>query len=266
MTEFDTITCLTDLGTSDESVGLLHSILRDLAPTSRVVDLCHDIHPGDVRAGSLMLARSVPYLASGLVLASVGSILDRPAIAVEVGDGQAVLVGPDNGLLGAAVAVVGGADRAVQLTNTEFHFVSPGVQHPARDVIAPVSGHLASGQSIEQLGAGIDPSLLLPSLVPMSRLEEDGSISAEVIGKSRRGAVQLNLDRDTLSGLGDVLILEFGEEKRVVHLQHPTEVSPGQLALVDDEYGLLSVATGRDEGLVPTGLDIGAEVTIREAT
>lgn len=113
MTQFDTITCLTDLGTSDESVGLLHSILRDLTPGSLVIDLCHDIHPGGVRAGSLMLARSVPYLVSGLVLASVGSVLDRPAIAVEIGDGQAVLVGPDNGLLGAAVAVVGGADRAV---------------------------------------------------------------------------------------------------------------------------------------------------------
>jgi S-adenosylmethionine hydrolase len=266
MTQFDTITCLTDLGTSDESVGLLHSILRDLTPGSLVIDLCHDIHPGGVRAGSLMLARSVPYLVSGLVLASVGSVLDRPAIAVEIGDGQAVLVGPDNGLLGAAVAVVGGADRAVQLTNTEFHVMSPGVQHPARDVIGPVSGHLAAGRSIEELGDSIDPSLLLPSLVPVSRLEEDGSISAEVIGKGRRGAAQLNFDRDTISGMGDVFVLEFGEEKRVVRLQRSIDVNPGQLALVDDEYGLLSVATGRDEGVVPAGLDIGAEVTIREAT
>ncbi|MCS5687442.1 MAG: SAM-dependent chlorinase/fluorinase [Actinomycetota bacterium] len=266
MTRFDTVTCLTDMGISDESVGLLHSILRDLSPASRVIDLCHDIHPGDVRAGSLMLARSVPYLASGLVLASVGSVLDRPAVAVEVGDGQAVLVGPDNGLLGAAVAVVGGADRAVQLTNTEFHIASPGVQHPARDVIGPVSAHLAAGRSLEEVGDHIEPSLLLPSLVPVPRLEDSGSISAEVIGISRRGAAQLNIDRDTLSEMGDVLILEFGEEQRVVRLQAPTEVNPGQLALVDDEYGLLAVATGRDEGLMPQGLEIGTEVTVREAT
>jgi S-adenosylmethionine hydrolase len=144
--------------------------------------------------------------------------------------------------------------------------MSPGVQHPARDVIGPVSGHLAAGQSIEKLGDSIDPNLLLPSLVPVSRLEEDGSISAEVIGRGRRGAAQLNIDRDTISDKGDVFILEFGEEKRVVRLQRPVDVNPGQLALVDDEYGLLSVATGRDEGLVPAGLDVGAEVTIREAT
>ena len=34
---------------------------------------------------------------------------DRRAVAVEVGDGASVLVGPDNGLLAAAVALVGGA-------------------------------------------------------------------------------------------------------------------------------------------------------------
>ena len=266
MTKFDTITCLTDLGTSDESVGVLHSVLRDLSPSSLVIDLCHDIEPGDVRGGSLMLARSVPYLAPGLVLASVGMVLERAAIAVEVGNGQAVLVGPDNGLLGAAVAVVGGADRAVQLTNTEFHNVSPGVQHPARDVIGPVSGHLAAGRSSEEVGAAIDPNLLLPSLVPVSRLEDDGSISAEVIGMSRRGAAQLNIDRDTLSGMGEVFIIEFGEERRVVRLQLPTDVSSGQLALVDDEYGLLAISTGRDEGSATKGLEVGVEVTVREAT
>ena len=213
-----------------------------------------------------MLARSVPYLAPGLVLASVGMVLERAAIAVEVGNGQAVLVGPDNGLLGAAVAVVGGADRAVQLTNTEFHNVSPGVQHPARDVIGPVSGHLAAGRSIEEVGDAIDPNLLRPSLVPVSRLEDDGSISAEVIGMSRRGAAQLNIDRDTLSGMGEVFIIEFGEARRVVRLQLPTDVSSGQLALVDDEYGLLAISTGRDEGSATKGLEVGVEVTVREAT
>ena len=112
----------------------------------------------------------------------------------------------------------------------------------------------------------IDPNLLLPSLVPVSRLEDDGSISAEVIGMSRRGAAQLNIDRDTLSGMGEVFIIEFGEERRVVRLQLPTDVSSGQLALVDDEYGLLAISTGRDEGSATKGLEVGVEVTVREAT
>ena len=266
MAQFDTITCVTDLGNEDESVGLLHSVLHELSPTSKVIDLCHDIKPGDIRAGALMLARSVPYLSPGLVLASVGDLAGRPAIAVSVGEGQSVLVGPDNGLLGAAVAVVGGASQAVQLTNQDLHNSSPGVIHPARDIIAPVVGYVAAGGSLLELGQEIEPALLLPSLVPVPRTETDGAISAEVIRRTRQGAAQLNIDRDTLSGLGDVIILEFGDERRVVRLQHPDEVNPGQLALVDDEYGLLAIATGQQEGVVPDELAVGAEVMLREAT
>lgn len=266
MSEFATITCVTDLGTEDESVGLLRSILHELSPASRVIDLCHHIEPNDVRGGALMLARSVPYLSPGLVLASVGELAGRPAIAVSVGEGQSILVGPDNGLLGAAVAVVGGASQAVQLTNEDFHNPSPGVVHPARDVIAPAIGHLGSGVSLLELGEQIDPSLLLPSLIPMPREEDDGAISAEVIRRTRQGAAQLNIDRDTLSGFGEVIILEFGGDQRVVRLQHPADVNPGQLALVDDEYGLLAIATGQQEGIVPSELSVGAEVIVREAT
>ena len=47
--------------------------------------------------------------------------------------------------------------------------------------------------------------------------------------------------------------------------QHPEDVNPGQLALVDDEYGLLAIATGRDEGIVPAELIVGCEVVVREA-
>jgi hypothetical protein len=266
MSEFATITCVTDLGTDDETVGLLRSILHELSPSSRVIDLCHHIEPNDIRAGALMLARSVPYLSPGLVLASVGELSGRPAIAVSVGEGQSILVGPDNGLLGAAVAVVGGASQAVQLTNEDVHNASPGAVHPARDIITPAIGHLAAGGSLLELGQQIDPSLLLPSLIPMPRTEDDGSISAEVIRRTRQGAAQLNIDRETLSGLGEVIILEFGGDQRVVRLQHPADVNPGQLALVDDEYGLLAIATGQQEGMVPSELLVGAEVTLREAT
>ena len=47
-------------------------------------------------------------------------------MAIEVAGGAGVLVGPDNGLLAPAVAVVGGADRAVELTNPDYHLETPG--------------------------------------------------------------------------------------------------------------------------------------------
>src|SRR5881394_1092936 len=124
---YDTISFLSDYGLADEFVGVVHSVLRSIAPDVAVVDITHQIPMYDVRAGGLALARSAPYLCPGVVLAvvdpGVGSA--RRAIAVEVGDGMSVLVGPDNGLLAPAVAMCGGATRAVELANPDYQLLGP---------------------------------------------------------------------------------------------------------------------------------------------
>src|ERR1700724_1634806 len=120
-----TVSFLSDYGLADEFVGVVHSVIRGIAPQVTVVDICHEVPPHDVRAGSLTLVRAVQYLAPGVVLAVVdpGVGTERRAVAVEVGapgEGEAYFVGPDNGLMAAAVSMVGGATRAVELTNTEY--------------------------------------------------------------------------------------------------------------------------------------------------
>src|SRR5690349_4052855 len=122
----DTVSFLSDYGLRDEFVGVVKGVIRSLAPHTTLIDVCHEIPPHDVRAGALALARSVQYLPPGVVLAVVdpGVGTDRRAVAVEAND--AVFVGPDNGLMASAVAMVGGASRAVALTNAEYQLPAPG--------------------------------------------------------------------------------------------------------------------------------------------
>lgn len=285
MSRFDTVTCISDLGSADEAVGVIHSILRQAAPDAVVIDLSHEIDPGDARTAALVLARSVPYLAPGVVLASVGRRLERSAIAVSVGDGQSVLVGPDNGVLAAATAAVGGADAAVRLDLGDV----PGpaaVLHPARDVLAPAAGRLAAGEAIDALGQPMDPSALLPALVAVPRVDSDGTVIAEVLSVTRWGTVQLNVDRYLLAELGDPLVAEWtgpaglglgpgsvrsgvsqgaSPTSQVVRLAPVGSAGSGSLALADDPHGLLefTVAGGSAAHI---GLDIGTEVRLRQAT
>ena len=99
---YDTVSFLTDYGNRDEFVGVVKSVIRDIAPHVGVVDLTHEIAPFDVRAGSLALARCIGYVPSGVVLAVVdpGVGTNRRAVAIEVAGGAGVVIGPDNGLLG----------------------------------------------------------------------------------------------------------------------------------------------------------------------
>ena len=50
---YDTVSLLTDYGLDDEFVGVVKSVIRDLAPHAAIVDLTHGVRPFDVRAGSL---------------------------------------------------------------------------------------------------------------------------------------------------------------------------------------------------------------------
>ena len=88
MGRYDTISFLTDYGSADEFVGVVHSVIRQLAPEVRVIDISHHVPAHDIRAGGLTLARSAQYLAPGVVLAVVdpGVGTARRAVAIEVGD------------------------------------------------------------------------------------------------------------------------------------------------------------------------------------
>jgi S-adenosylmethionine hydrolase len=243
MPRYDTITFLSDYGRTDEFVGIVHSVIRSIEPAAAVVDLTHDIAPYDVRAGGLALARSVSYLCPGVVLAVVdpGVGTDRRAVAVEVGDGMSVLVGPDNGLLAPAVAMCGGATRAVHLTNADYQLPAPGATFAGRDVFAPAAAYLASGVAITELGAEIDPITLLPGMLPVSHLDGD-EIQAEVLWVDRYGNAQLNVDPEEIDGFGDAVRLRMGDVVRSAHVvTNFDDVGVGEIGLVVDSYGLLSI-------------------------
>ena len=249
---YDTISFLTDYGTVDEFVGVVKSVVRDIASHVTVIDITHEVPPFDVRAGSLTLARAISYVPSGVVLAVVdpGVGTSRKCIAIEVGDGEGVLVGPDNGLLAPAVAMAGGAGRAVVLSNTDYHLVAPGTTFAGRDIFAPAAAHLCNGVDLYELGEPIDADLLMPGVIPLPR-EEAGALVAEVLWVDRFGNCQINVGPSEVAHLGDHIRVTVGELSgapltRVATLAaNFSELGTGAVGLVTDSYGMLALCLDR---------------------
>lgn len=275
---FDTISFLSDLGVVDEHVGVVKAIVRDLAPHVQVVDLTHHIAPYDVRAGSLALARAVTYLPSGVILAVV-DVGDRRLIAVEVAGGKGVLLGPDNGLLASAVAMVGGAERAVVLDRDEFHLASPGGTLAVRDVFAPVAAHLCNGSDLADLGQVVDAESILPGVVPLSRdfhgVGSEGrsdvagaGVHAEVLWIDRNGNCQLNIGLDDVApwGLaeGARLQISAGDQTRsVLRIGRAGALGPGALGLLVDGSGLLTLVLDRRSAAEELALATADQVSLQ---
>lgn len=265
---YDVVTFLSDYGTTDEFAGVVRAVIHQLAPGVAVIDLTHEIAPFDIRAGSLALARSVQYIPPGVLLAVVdpGVGTDRRAIAVEILDGRAVLVGPDNGLLAGAVAMAGGATRAVCLDNTDFHLEAPGPTFDGRDVFAPVAAHLCRGVDLAELGTPIDPSALMPGLLPVATVEND-VLSCEVLWIDRYGNCQLNVEPEMLDdavGRGAELVtVGIGESTRIAtRVRAFAEVGIGEFGLLVDSYGLLALVADRVAAAAELGLSAGDAVRL----
>lgn len=261
---YNTISFLSDFGHQDEFVGVVHSVLRTIAPEVAVVDITHGIRAHDVRAGALALARSAQYLCPGVVLAVVdpGVGTDRKAVAVEVGDGASVLVGPDNGVLASAVALVGGATRVVELTNTEYQLARLGSTFDGRDVFAPAAAHLAMGVDMGELGNEMSPSSLLPGLLPIIDIE-DGGLVLEVLWIDTYGNVQLNIGPDDLTEWGDPFLLTAGERKETIAIRPAyRSLATNEVGAIIDSSGLVSLAVNGASAAAHLGLSAGDELRI----
>lgn len=245
---FDTINFLTDYGLADEFVGVVKSVMWSIAPDARIVDVTHDVAAHDVRAGGLALARSAAYLNPGVVVAVVdpGVGSSRRAVAVEVGDGVSVLVGPDNGLLAPTVAMVGGATAAVDITDSPFRLDAPGPTFDGRDLFGPVGAHLAAGAALDAVGTPIDPASLLPAVMPVSGREgaDDEVLVAEVLWVDRFGNAQLNLDPDELDAAA--YSLQIGDLRRPARrVTHFDALAAGEVGLMTDSSGMVAIVVNR---------------------
>jgi S-adenosylmethionine hydrolase len=268
---FDTITFLSDYGTGDEFVGVVHSVLRSIAPHAAVIDLTHEVPAYDVRAGSLTLGRAAQYLCPGVVLAVVdpGVGTERRAVAIEVGGGQSILVGPDNGLLASAVAMSGGATAVVELVDPAYQLDAPGPTFAGRDVFAPAAAHLAAGADLAALG----PDVPAADLIEVHLAEPDvehGKIGGEVLDVDRFGNVRLNVRPSHLAAAGlaeaaAVHIATLGQEADAPRISTYGSVGVGQYGVIVDAWEWIAIIRYEANAAADLGVQSGDVVWLTAA-
>ncbi len=258
------VTLFTDYGSASEHVGVLHALLARRVPDVRVIDLAHDVSPGDIRAGSVALSRLVPMAPVGIHVAVVdpGVGTDRRGVALRDTEGR-IHIGPDNGLLTEA-APPESVTAAVDLGACRDP--RPFATFDGRDIFVPAAIDLCGGSELDDLGARIDPSSLVRLARPDSRVA-GGHLMAEVVGVDRFGNVQLGLGGDALiaAGLpvgGGIWVTRAdGERRHGVVARTFGDVPEGGMALLIDSHGHLAVVVNRGDASAFAGRT-GARVWI----
>jgi len=267
---FRCLTFLTDYGLEDGFTAACHGVAAQIAPQIPVIDITHLIPGGDVRRGAAVLAQTIPYFPPAVHVAVVdpGVGTDRRGIAVTAGD--AILVGPDNGLLSWAVSVAGGPRQAISLTNKEL-WLNPTAAPTfhGRDIFMPVAARLAAGADLASAGTEIDVSDLVTLPPPASRVL-DGTAQGEVLTVDTFGNVQLSISASDAGSIGvcygQSVVVRAGRRQLTVPYRDTFgSVAPGELVAFADGSGMVSLAVNSGDAAQRLGLPPGAHVSLSPA-
>jgi S-adenosyl-L-methionine hydrolase (adenosine-forming) len=257
------LTFLSDYGYEDEFAGVCRGVIAAAAPASSLVDLTHGILRGDIRAGAIVLERSLPFCAPGVHLAVVdpGVGGDRRAVAIRTAAEDRFLVGPDNGLLSPAAARFGGAAEMVDISLSPARLEPVSATFHGRDLFAPVAARIALGDQLADLGETVDPAGLIGIELPEPKISPEGII-AHVIGFDAFGNLSLNVSHEQLVAgplrLGAPIAVEIrGEVHEAAFARTYAEVPIGALLAYEDSSRTLALAvnSGSAADLLGAGLD-----------
>jgi len=241
------ITLLTDFGISDSYVAEVKGVLLTALPDATLVDVTHQVPPGDLRAGQYLFTRAWRRFPAGtvhLVVVDPGVGTARRALAAQA-TGHC-FVAPDNGLLsslsGDATFVSLPIPPAAAPT---FH---------ARDVFAPAAARLALGTPLDDLGDEVSDPLRVP--LPEPRLDGVAWLG-EVVYIDRFGTLVSNLPAiDVEPGVRIVVEgNDVGSLRRTFG-----DVEPGQLVAYAGSGGDVEIAVRGGSAARLLGVGVGAEV------
>ena len=192
---------LTDFGTADYFVAAVKGVILDSNPTANIVDITHDIPPGDIEAAAFTLLAACSSFPSGTIHVAVvdpGVGSARKPILIRLG--EQFFIGPDNGIFSyvcESKESLGVSAELFHLTNTEYFRHPVSATFHGRDVFAPVAAALSTGVKPARLGASISNIVRLPPLRPT--ITRDGSLRARIIHIDRFGNCVTNITQNDLT-------------------------------------------------------------------
>lgn len=243
---FDWISLCTDYGSTDGFVATCHGVIARIAPHARVMDITHAIGPGDLRHGSVVLADTLPWLPPAVHVAVVDPGVGTARRGIALVSGNAVLVGPDNGLLVPAAQALGGVRAVYELVEPAYRLPAVSATFHGRDVFAPAAAHLACAVPPGALGPAVDPASLVTLPAPVCQVDGD-RIRVEVLTVDHFGNVALAAGAAELDAVGlrvgasATLHWPAGVAPVLVGTTF-TDVAPGKFVLLVDSAGHLALA------------------------
>jgi S-adenosyl-L-methionine hydrolase (adenosine-forming) len=226
------ITLTTDFGTADGYVGAMKGVIARIAgshPAPVVVDLAHDIPPGDIAHAAWVVATATTEFPHG----SIHVVVVDPGVGgsrreVIIRSAGRWYVGPDNGVF---AYIAERSSEVYVIENERFRAERVSRTFHGRDVFAPTAAAIASGEDPSTAGPG--PAIKLTGRLPWGARERD---TGRIVHIDRFG----NLISDLPEAEAGPAVAVAGQVLPLVGTYE--DVAPGQLLAYIGSAGTVEIA------------------------
>ncbi len=241
----------------------MKGVILGINPAVTLIDITHEIPPGDIRAAAFALAASCSFFPKGtvhVVVVDPGVGSDRKAIVVKTK--RFHFVAPDNGVLSWAVKrepII----AVHELRNPNFFLRSVSRTFHGRDVFAPAAAHLSRRLPAGKLGPAVADIIRLPWTEAVR--VGDRRYQGQVIYVDRFGNGITNIESSSLESLEHARNLEVWRgTKRLCNVAEFYNAVPlGQPVAVFGSSGFLEIAVNGGNASAKLRLQVGSRIELR---
>lgn len=255
-----TIALLTDFGSSDWFVGSMKGVVLDINPQASIVDISHNIPPGDIRTAAFSLLACYGSFSKGTVfVAVVDPTVGSRRKAIIAQTESHLFVGPDNGIFS---FVLNESKRKSVFTIEESSYFRKPVSSTfhGRDIFAPVGAHLSKGVIPSEIGRAMKRWITLPW--PEVEVEKD-IIKGSIIYIDHFGNAFTNITEKSLKLINRKGSAVSIKGKKAIPLcRYYNEVAEGKACALLNSAGYLEIALNGGSAALCYNLSIGSSVKV----
>ena len=257
-----------DFGVQSQGIGIMEAVALEINPDAHVIHLMHGLPDFDLCYAARTM-ETINYMPVGFHVCVVdpGVGTKRKPVIIETGRGD-FLIGPDNGVLMPATRLLGGIEKAVEITNDKYmrNPVSP-VFH-GRDIFVPAAAYLSKGIKMHEFGGNINPKELVKAPYDEAELRKN-RLQVQIISVNKFGSIHLNITHT----VWDKLKIKKGDFIQFIHknsrLKIPYAVTFGDVdkakpLIFKDDYGRVEVALNMGNLSRKYNLKIGDKCIIKK--
>jgi S-adenosylmethionine hydrolase len=245
------ITLISDFGAYYPAI--MKAVILDIAPDATIIDVTHEITPGNVREAAFILRETVKNFPRGTVhIAVVDPTVGTHRRGLVIAAGGHYLVGPDNGILIPAARSLGDFEVLrieMAAKSSTFH---------GRDIFAPAGAHLLMGR-LQRLA----PTPTYIDLLLQEPHSSENAVSGAIIYVDRFGNCVTNIPGTLMiqrSGHGSIHYLNG--VTMIQFVQTYDEVAQGHPLLTVGSFDLIEIAVNKSSAATELNLKLGDQISL----